>query len=190
MDVEGLSGDSVLTSLGGDFADRLGAALSDAEYDLVIMLGGTNDLGYKLEDGYAGAVEIFNEGLKPLYDHVLGARNTSLLVMTVPERQIDVSRFDARSSVAREAREHVNTQILSWAEDQTERVFSMDFAKLVPFPRGDDKDGAVVEEEIAATQTEDVSGKVNCWSPHGLHMSADGYVVVGRLLAEHIAKLL
>ncbi len=61
IDVEGQSGDCVLNSLGGEFEDRLLAAAASGEpaYDLVIILGDTNDLAYKRQVGLEGAKQIF-----------------------------------------------------------------------------------------------------------------------------------
>jgi lysophospholipase L1-like esterase len=181
IDVEGLSGDCVLASLGGDFADRLGAALSDAEYDLIIILGGTNDLAYKMEDGLQGATEIFEQGLKPLYDFVLKTTKSSLVLMTVPMRSVDVSQASWSRS-ARENREHLNHLILEWAE-QEKRAYSMDLSTMVPFPipiasRRDDDD------------EDNQFGEGSFWSPDGLHMSEEGYGKVGELLGETIQGLL
>ena len=180
VDVQGLSGDCVLTSLGGDFADRLGAALTDEDYDLVIILGGTNDLAYKFEKGNDGATEIFEKGLRLLYDYVMETTKASLLVMTVPQRQIDVSKHDSWSGKARESREYLNELILGWAEKQEKRVFSMDLARLMPFP----------VEHPGMEEIDDRFGEESWWSADGLHMSEKGYDKMGELLAERIAKLL
>ncbi|KIW00958.1 hypothetical protein, variant 1 [Verruconis gallopava] len=178
VDVEGQSGDCVLTSLRGEFQTRLqhAAPAGKTKYDLVIILGGTNDLAYKLDRGLEGAEEIFEHGLKVLYDYVLGSTDASLLVMTVPERAID-KQSSPLAKRAREAREHLNSLIKRWAAEQKERVFLMDLAPMVPFPasNNDDDDGQ--------------PGK-GYWSPDGLHMSVAGYDFVGEQLAGVIHKLL
>lgn len=178
--VEGVSGDCVLTSLGGDFADRLGAALSDSEYDLIIVLGGTNDLAYKLDDGLQGAIEIFEQGLKPLYNFILQTTKSSLLLMTVPMRSADVSQASWSRS-ARESREHLNHLILEWAQ-QEERAYSMDLSRLVPFP---------VPVVVKGNDDEEDNrfGEGSYWSSDGLHMSKSGYGKVGELLGETIQGL-
>lgn len=186
VDVEGRSGDCVLTALGGKFRDRLGNAVSarDSDYDLIIILGGTNDLAYKLEKGLPGAAEIFDKGLRVLYEYVLEETRANLLVMTVPMRAIDV-RDSSWGGKARESREHLNNLILSWAGKQNGRVFSMDLAKLVPFPKntGDENEEEEDDDDVRF-------GGGSCWSADGLHMSEKGYDTVGEHLAEAIQGLL
>src|ERR1700753_3613222 len=92
IDVNGQSGDLVLPRLNGNFFQRLQsscplvAANRPPKYDLVILLGATNDLGYLVNKPDC-ASEIF-ESLKTCYEHVLRSRS-SLLCLTVPERAID-----------------------------------------------------------------------------------------------------
>lgn len=194
ISVEGQSGDCVLTALDGEFQNRLVNAISESEggYDLVIILGGTNDLGHKLEEGTDGAVELFYEGLNPLYDYVLEEMKAALLLMTVPMRQIDTSD-SLWGAKAKEAREHLNELILGWAEKQESddtgrgRVFTMDLAKLVPFPKNQAAEHGAFDDE----EDEDPRfGEGSLWSPDGLHMSEKGYDTMGEELAKVIAKLL
>jgi lysophospholipase L1-like esterase len=173
VNVEGLSGDCVLSALRGEFEQRMVDRLSKdgTEYDLVIILGGTNDLGSLLRDGKGGATRIFEDGLRELYNYALEVSGASLMVMTVPMRAIDVSTGELATK-AKEAREHLNELILNWAREQKERVFSMDLANLVPYVRDSEEEGG------------------DLWSADGLHMSESGYDRVGELLAERIRGLL
>lgn len=177
VDVNGQSGDFVLNSLGGNFEDRLRRALRTEQkpkYDLVVMLGGTNDLAHKLSSGMEGSREIFEAGLKPLYEHVLEREKSNLVVITVPERAID-TREGSLASRARDYRLELNRLIMEWAKDQEQRepkVFLFDLAPRVPFRENRDKDP---EERI--------------WSPDGLHMSQTGYDVFGIELAKFVKEL-
>ncbi|EME38777.1 hypothetical protein DOTSEDRAFT_75493 [Dothistroma septosporum NZE10] len=188
VDIEGQSGDCVLPSLGGDFHERLIKATGVAsdsltKYDVTIILGGTNDLAYKMEAGFAGAKEIFEQGLKPLYGHVL-ATGSSLIVMTVPQRAID-TRTSNLAVKARSNREHLNRLIIDWVFEEarnrthaaSSKVWLFDLAPLVPFPRDKgEEDVTPFDEKI--------------WSPDGLHMSASGYDFVGHELAAFVKGII
>jgi len=175
--VEGQSGDCVLPSLGGDFSERLQAATAkESSYDLIIILGGTNDLAYKFGADLEGAQQIFEEGLKVLYEFVLAKTEANLLVMTVPERAMD-TRNSGMGRRAKANREYLNSLIKDWVQQQSERVFMMDLAPMVPFPRDKGED---YEEPF----------NESIWSPDGLHMSAAGYDFVGHELASFIHGLL
>lgn len=186
VDIEGQSGDCVLSSLDGDFQHRLTTALQTPsgeppKYDLAIVLGGTNDLAYKLEAGLVGAEEIFR-GLGTLYEQILNA-GTSLIAMTVPERAID-TRSSGLAVRARANREHLNRWIVEWtrAERRKRRdsgvpkVYTFDLAPLVPFPKDKSEDDETPFDETV-------------WSPDGLHMSASGYDFVGTQLASFIKDI-
>lgn len=187
--VNGLSGDRVLTSLNGIFLKRLQSSLplrktGTPKYDLVIVLGGTNDLAYLIGDA-DGPNKIF-EGLKECYAHVLEAR-ASLLCLTVPERAID-TRASKLAEKARNARLELNKLIAGFVNEHEtlgeegaeeavspSKVFLFDLAKAVPFPNDRDEDG---------------DWDTTIWSPDGLHMMPQGYDFVGEELATHIFDLL
>ncbi|CAK3845103.1 Hypothetical predicted protein [Lecanosticta acicola] len=174
--VEGMSGDCVLPSLGG-FNERLRGATKSREppeFDLIILLGGTNDLAYKMGAGAEGSREIFEEGLEPLYEYVLETRS-NLMVVTVPERAVD-SRGSELGRRAKGYREELNRMITEWAkahEQSTPKVFLFDLAPKVPYSGDDGKEPG---ERV--------------WSPDGLHMSANGYDLVGRELAKLVGEIL
>jgi lysophospholipase L1-like esterase len=168
----GKSGDRVLDSLQGTFLSRLRALCpgpEDPKYNLVIILGGTNDLAFKgrLDDG---PEQIF-EGLKACYEVVRGSFGASLLCLTIPERAVD-----GQSPRSRASREKLNSLIADYvASCQDEvaggpSVLLMDLAKMAPF----DAEGA------------SGGGDGALWSFDGLHMTADGYDFVGEELASFV----
>jgi len=176
VDVNGRSGDCVLASLGGNFLNRLQSSCQESKlpkYDLVIFLGGTNDLAYKL-NAPNGTQEIF-EGLKKCYEHVLQTYSTNLLCLTIPERHIDLSS-SKMGIKARDARLKLNSLIASYVESHEAeepgkpRAMLMDLAKIAPFTPDDN-------EEDADTRL---------WSADGLHMTSVGYDFVGEELARFI----
>jgi lysophospholipase L1-like esterase len=176
VDVDGRSGDRVLSKLGGVFLERLQSSCpliqsgGTPKYDVVIALGGTNDLGYMINEKDC-AIEIF-EGMKSCYEHVLQA-GSSLLCLTIPERAID-TRASAMARRARDSRLQLNELIAGFvhgysaAEVGKPKVFIMDLARIVPFP---------------ADKREDEAFDQSIWSPDGLHMSSQGYDFVGEELA-------
>lgn len=184
VDVNGQSGDFVLADFHGNFLPRLRKSLAriaerGKAYDLVIVLGGTNDLAMLQHDSDAAPDRIFT-GLRACYDCALAA-GAALLILTVPERSADHS---ARHRHVREARERLNARLLGYAAERAaevpRRVFLMDLAAMAPFPEVPDGE-----------DQHDFSGwEGQLWSPDGLHMSAHGYDFVGEELAALIHHLL
>ena len=183
VDIDGQSGDRVLSRLGGVFLQRLQYSCplrisgTPPHYDIVIALGGTNDLGYLINKPDC-ALEIF-EGMKTCYEHVLRA-GSSLLCLTVPERAID-TRKSQMAMRARDSRLQLNELIAGFvqshqaATDGKPNVFMMDFARIAPFP-ADVGEHEAIEEGI--------------WSPDGLHMTMQGYDFVGEELAGFLYNIL
>jgi lysophospholipase L1-like esterase len=183
VDVNGQSGDLVLSELGGVFFQRLQSSCpvpktgDPPKYNIVIALGGTNDLGYMINKPDCAA-EIF-EGMKKCYDYVLLA-GSSLLCLTIPERAID-TRTSQMAKRARDSRLQLNDLIAGYvqgqqdAENGNQKVFIMDLACIAPFPadKGEDE---VFDQSI--------------WSPDGLHMSSQGYDFVGEELASFLYNVL
>jgi hypothetical protein len=58
-------------------------------YDWIIILGGTNDLGYGLR------AEVIYEGLQCIYDAALD-NSTNILALTIPECSAVSKELDAR----------------------------------------------------------------------------------------------
>jgi lysophospholipase L1-like esterase len=79
IDEKGVSGERVVPSMVRRLENLLSKS-NDSPYDWIIILGGTNDLGYRVS-----AEKIFNEGLKLMYDMTLqhGNRKSKLAAMTV-----------------------------------------------------------------------------------------------------------
>jgi lysophospholipase L1-like esterase len=201
VDINGKSGDRVCSSLSGEFFERLESSIpissasepflddvleSSARpvtpqpptYDLVIILGGTNDLAFKSRDP-DGPAHIF-KALEECYNHVLGS-GSSLLCLTVPERNID-TQVSALAKIAKSARVTLNDLIIEFAENHRSddekgqsSVFLLDLAREVPFTC-DDLDS-------------DEQDDVRLWSTDGLHMTAEGYDHVGEKLAVFIHDL-
>jgi lysophospholipase L1-like esterase len=183
VDVNGRSGDLVLSELGGAFLHRLQSSCpphksgNPPKYDIVIALGGTNDLGYMIDEPEC-APEIF-EGIKRCYDHVLQA-GSSLLCLTIPERAIDTRTSEAAQR-ARHSRVRLNELIAGFVQsyqvtgNDNPKVFIMDLAPLVPVPT-DKGENEEFDERI--------------WSPDGLHMSSQGYDFVGEELASFLYSIL
>jgi lysophospholipase L1-like esterase len=179
VSVEGQSGDRVLRGLGGIFLQRLQSACplpkssSPPKHDIVIVLGGTNDLGYMVNNPNC-APEIF-EGLKECYEHVLLA-GSALLCLTIPERAID-TRTSEMARRARASRLQLNELIAEYVQTHqaTASVFMMDLARVAPFP---------------ADRAEDETFDQSIWSPDGLHMSSQGYDFVGEELAAFLYNIL
>jgi lysophospholipase L1-like esterase len=123
IDQQGISGDRVVPSM----VKRLENLLKKSTYDWIIILGGTNDLGWG-----KSADQIFNEGLKLMYDMVLQRTNnkTKLVAMTVIERG-----FYSPQDVHDQQRQNLNKMISNYVEnfpDQT-RICLVDLDKLIPF---------------------------------------------------------
>jgi lysophospholipase L1-like esterase len=183
VDINGKSGDLVLSERDGDFMQRLQSSCplrksgNSPKYDIVIALGGTNDLGYMINKPDCAA-EIF-EGIKKCYEHILLA-GSSLLCLTVPERAID-TRASQMARRARHSRVQLNELISGFvqshqgADDGKPKVFIMDLAQIAPFP-GDKGEDEAFDQSI--------------WSPDGLHMSSQGYDFVGDELASFLYNIL
>jgi lysophospholipase L1-like esterase len=106
---------------------RLENFLKQSTYDWVIILGGTNDLGYG-----GSADQIFNQGLKLMYDMVLQNTNnkTKLVAMTVIERGcISPEHVDDQQ------RQILNKMISNYVENYPDqnRICLVDLDKLIPF---------------------------------------------------------
>lgn len=185
VDENGESGDRVLPSLSGRFFERIQYSCplptpQAAKYDLVIVLGGTNDLAYLQAND--AAFDLIFDGLKKCYDQVLRT-GASLLCLTVPERAIDHSISDLAGR-AREHRMKLNQKITEFVKDKQGSdegnsragVFLMDLAAIAPFPSPEDVDNKAPTSKN--------------WSPDGLHMTPEGYDFVGQELAGAIYGLL
>lgn len=121
---QGVSGELVVPSM----TNRLRSTLEkDTSYDWIIILGGTNDLGYGFQPE-----RIFNEGLEKMYEMCLNYRqgNAKLAAMTVIENAIyaPTKREDQR-------RQKLNQMIRDYVDKVKEqnRVFLVDLDKGIPY---------------------------------------------------------
>ena len=125
IDQKGISGERVVPSM----VRRLESLLTEqnSSYDWVMVLGGTNDLATSRP-----AEQIFNEGLKLMYDMVLRRdSDVQLVVMTVIENGLysPTHRHDRQ-------RQEVNELIRNYANNP--RVHLVDLAKEIRFHHVDD----------------------------------------------------
>ena len=123
IDTQGVSGEKVVPSMVQRLAKILQQTGPDY-YDCIIILGGTNDLGWGQT-----AEPIYNEGLKLLYDQVLRTK-ARLVVMTVIENR--VNRPDNEQD---EPRQHLNQLIRQYATTHPEknRIYLVDIAQEIRF---------------------------------------------------------
>lgn len=179
VDINGQSGDRVLARIGGTYLQRLQSACKP-HYDLVIILGGTNDLGWLISNPDC-ATDIF-QGLKDCYEHILNS-GASLLCLTVPERAID-SQASVMARKAKTFRLQLNALVEEYVRQhrqdsgdaKEQKAYYFDLASLVPFQLDKGNDGKVLNDII--------------WSNDGLHMNPAGYDFVGEKLAEYIVGLI
>ena len=78
IDEKGVSGERAVPVMVQRLVALLGS--NDSFYDWILILGGTNDLGSRLS-----VADIFEQGLKSMYEMVLHrtSTNTKLVVMTI-----------------------------------------------------------------------------------------------------------
>ncbi|CAF3758859.1 unnamed protein product, partial [Adineta steineri] len=163
VDQHGVSGEHVVPSM----VKRLEKLLSNKDksyYDWIIILGGTNDLGYNKK-----ADKIFNEGLKLMYNMVLENtnQNTKLAVMTV----IENAHYSPEHRQDKE-RQTLNTMIRNFAEtyeDKT-RICLIDLDKNIPYH-----------------SIKDINQRNAIWDDL-VHLKAAGYDQMGKIIFEEIYK--
>ena len=125
IDQKGLSGERAVPTM----VRRLENILEKnaASYKCILILGGTNDIVSPLS-----AHDIFNQGLKVMYDTVLQCTpNTSkLVIMTVPQ----IALFPPGHEHERK-RETLNGMIRNYAnnENKQKRMCLVDLDKAIPF---------------------------------------------------------
>ncbi|KAI4596204.1 hypothetical protein KJ359_005711 [Pestalotiopsis sp. 9143b] len=113
VDVDGVPGEMVT---GGRFARRARALWRDAKYDWTIVLGGTNDLGWRHP-----AAEVLQE-LEKVWDVPL-SKGGKVLALTVPETR-------QKSETLDEARKTVNDGIMACKK---QNVHTYDLHGAVPY---------------------------------------------------------
>jgi lysophospholipase L1-like esterase len=122
VDQKGVSGERVVPSMVG----RLETILSNSNnpnYDWVILLGGTNDLGYG-----TSAEKIFNQGLKPMYDMVL--QKSKLAAMTVIQNGVY-----SPEHIQDEDRQKLNNMIRNYVENYEDqnKICLVDLDKQIQY---------------------------------------------------------
>jgi lysophospholipase L1-like esterase len=106
---------------------RLENLLIKSDYDWIIILGGTNDLANR-----KSAEEIFNEGLKLMYDMVIQHKNKKIKLapMTVIENGCYL-----QGDIHDQQRQYLNKMIRNYVENYQEqqRICLIDLDKYIPF---------------------------------------------------------
>ncbi len=153
-----------------DIGMRLFENLKEAEekgkpYDIVCILGGTNDLGYEV------TVKRICSNLEKMYGHVKDHNANALLVpITIPE-----ARFTDDSEYI-QSRNEINAWILNYGKDDP-LVVHVDLEHLLPHFKNPEK------TEVDSVHWDDA-----------LHMTAKGYDRFGELVFDaiqtHIPKYL
>ncbi|CEJ55729.1 hypothetical protein PMG11_01967 [Penicillium brasilianum] len=115
IEVDGVPGDLV-TSPPGSFLSRIQGRCATKKYDWVIVLGGTNDLGYG-----NGPDKIYS-ALQESWNVVL-ATGGKVLALTVPE-------CAAESAILDQRRAQLNSAILA---HQAERFYAFDLKSQIPY---------------------------------------------------------
>lgn len=112
--LNGLPADRVIN---GSYRSRLTSSLEQQHFDWIIILGGTNDLGWGEKS------EIIYEALKPALETGAG-----VLALTVTESG---HLHSTQGAVARRRMQDLNTTILSHPE---ERSYVAELAAAIPWP--------------------------------------------------------
>jgi lysophospholipase L1-like esterase len=160
VDQQGISGERVVISM----ARRLENLLVKSNYDWVIILGGTNDLGYGVS-----AQHIFNEGLKLMYDMVLNNKNkkTKLAVMTVIE-----NGYCTPEDIHDQPRQNLNKMIKNYVENYEDqnRICLIDLDKYIPYH-----------------SIKDINQRNIIWDDL-IHLTPDGYDQMAYFIFQEIYK--
>ena len=134
---------------------------------LVVILAGTNDLGYWYESPVEDAAAGILQSITAL--HIMAhERNVASLAVGIP-----TSRSQQQVSPLRELRLRVNERLGEWAE-----ASSASRASYTPFPSS-----VVPDPQINPKEDE-------FWSEDGLHLTAKGYAAMGRALAGNVRRAL
>ncbi|KAL8842239.1 MAG: hypothetical protein Q9170_000645 [Blastenia crenularia] len=154
VDVSGLSGDRVID---GEFLIRMEemcAKAKDAPYDWIIVLGGTNDLGWD-----EGANDIY-DGLKKVWRVALDT-GANVLVLSILE-----AAYTAGDILQR--RKELNSLVACHEE---KRLYYLDLCAAVPY------------------FTMNSARRELIWDD-GLHLTLDGYEMMGDAVAKRLLELL
>ena len=121
IDEKGFSGEQVVPSMVRRL-EKIFTHPDSSPYDWIIILGGTNDLGWR-----RSAEQIYDEGLKLMYDRVLQT-TSHLVIMTVIE-----NAYDAPDTQEDQRRQRLNDLIRKYAETHPEkyRIHLVDLANEI-----------------------------------------------------------
>jgi len=151
--VEGMSGAQVR----GQYTGRLNRVCREVKgepYDWIIILGGTNDLGW------GGEVQDMFEALHKVWDMALET-GANVLALTVIECAV-------RSDKLLKKRDELNDLI---AEHEADRLYHMDLCKAIPYFAMEEKKRDIIWDD-------------------GLHLTAEGYDMMGDAIGAHLVELL
>ncbi|MCJ1472533.1 hypothetical protein MMC13_001182 [Lambiella insularis] len=151
--VEGMSGAQVR----GQYTGRLNRACErarDEPFDWIVVLGGTNDLGW------GGQPKEIYEALQAVWNIALNT-GANVLALTIIEASVN-------SGTLIERRDTLNALI---AEHKVDRFHYMDLCHAIPY--------FTMEEKKRDTIWDD-----------GLHLTAEGYKMMGDAIGLHMARLL
>jgi len=136
----------------------------ETPYDIVCILGGTNDLGYEL-----AAQSIF-QNLQGMYDRVKQHNpKATLVAITIPQSYVEHKEYIA-------TRKEVNARILQYGAGG-EGVVHVDLEHLLPY------------FTTTGGETEKQEKNHDYWDD-GLHMNSNGYDKFGELVFDAIGAVL
>lgn len=125
IDEKGVSGERAASTM----VRRLETLLESKEsfYDWILILGGTNDIGY-----HVSAANIFEQGLKSMYEMVLNrtSSNTKLVTMTI----LQIGSYPQGHNIDKK-REVFNEMIRDYVRNHNaqERVYLVDLDKAIQY---------------------------------------------------------
>ncbi len=160
VDQKGISGERVVSSM----VKRLENLLIKSDYDWVIILGGTNDLADR-----KSPEQIFNEGLKLMYDTVL--QHTNKKIKLAPMTVIE-NGYNSQGDIHDQQRQNLNKMIRNYVENyqEEERICLIDLDKYIPF-----------------YSIKDINQRNIIWDDP-VHLTPDGYDQMANFIFQNIYK--
>ncbi|CAF2909374.1 unnamed protein product [Rotaria sp. Silwood2] len=160
VDQKGIPGECVVPSMINRIENLFRE--NSPHYDWIIVLGGTNDLAYK-----QSAENIFNQGLKLIYDMILQRKtlNTKLSVMTIME-----NGFYTPESIYDKQRQILNDMIRNYVKnyhDQS-RICLIDIDKYINYH-----------------SIKDIKQRDIIWDDF-VHLTPDGYDLMAKIIFQEI----
>ena len=140
----------------------------------VIILAGSNDLGYALAGANDNPVQAVLQPIQALHEIAWAAGVTNTIAVAIPP-----SGYQARVAEAAFLALEVNQALEDFCEASSTRSQG-NRATFVPFPF----DFEFVRDH------DDTDTTTTNWSPDGLHFSPKGYQVLGESLREPVSRVL